>query len=116
MPLKALTRHHCSIRGERDPFPPSLSQTSYTSGGTLDFSFANFGSRSVTVSQLRVRDVTSTGGAVRVYRGRTLLKTLSVPRTGPGSSRTLVLNVAGADHVKVTLTGSGAIDDLIFSQ
>lgn len=91
------------------------SKASYVKGGTMDFRFGNFGSGRVGVKTLKVKNTTTTGGTVKVYRGSTLLRSVSVPKTGWGGTRTLSLNVANASLVKVTLTGPGAADDLVFT-
>jgi glucose/arabinose dehydrogenase len=94
----------------------SGSQTSYARGGYLDFRFDTFGPTGrVEAKTLLIKNTTTTGGTVRIYRGTTLLKTVSVPRTGSGVSRTLSLNVPNASLVKVTLTGPGAVDNLVFA-
>lgn len=91
------------------------SQTSYARGGYMDFKFGSFGTGRVGVKTLKVKNTTTTGGTVKVYRGSTLLKTVSVPKTGWGVTKTLNLNVSNASLVKVTLTGPGAADDLMFT-
>lgn len=89
-----------------------VNKMSYGLGGTVDFGFSSFGSGSALVKTLKVRSTTTTGGSVLVYRGTTLLKSVSVPKTGSGVTKTLSLNVADATLVRVTLTG--AVDDLVF--
>jgi DNA-binding beta-propeller fold protein YncE len=93
-----------------------VNKISYGLGGTIDFGFSSFGSGSTLVKTLKVRSTTTTGGTVSVYRGGTLLKTISVPKTGSGVTKTLSVNVANATLVRVTLTGVGAVDDLVFTQ
>lgn len=92
----------------------SVNKMSYGLGGTVDFGFSSFGSGSALIKTLKVRSTTTTGGSVSVYRGTTLLKSVSVPKTGSGVTKTLSLNVADATLVRVTLTGVGAVDDLVF--
>jgi len=89
-------------------------KTSYAAGGTVDVNFGGFDTGSVTVKSLKVRN-TTTGGTVSVYRLGTLLKRVSVPKTGSGVTKTLTLNVANADRVTLTLTGPGAVDNLVFA-
>jgi hypothetical protein len=91
------------------------SKASYVKGGYMDSKFSNFGTGRVGVKTLKVKNTTTTGGTVSVYRGTTLLKRVSVPKTGWGVTKTLSLNVANASFVKVTLTGPGAADDLVFT-
>lgn len=87
------------------------SQTSYAKGGNLNFKLFNFGG--VEVKTLRIRGTTTSGGTVMAYRDATLLKRMSVPRTGSGVTTTLNLNVVNATRVMLTLTGPGAVDDLV---
>ncbi len=94
----------------------SSSTSSYASGGYLEFRFGSFGSGRATIKSLRVKNTTKTGGTVALYQGSTLLKSVSVPQTGSGSSRLLTLNVVGADCVRDNLTGPGAVDDLVLEQ
>jgi len=91
-----------------------VNKTSYGLGGTVDFGFSSFGSGSATIKTLKVRSTTTTGGTVSVYRGSTLLKRISVPKTGSGVTKTLTLGISNADLVKVVLTGPGAVDDVVF--
>ncbi len=91
-----------------------INKISYGLGGTIDFGFSSFGSGSALVKTLKVRNTNTTGGSVSVYRGTTLLKTIGVPKTGSGVTKILSLNVADATLVRVTLTGVGAVDDLVF--
>ena len=90
------------------------SQTGYGKGGTIDFKFANFGTGKVSAKTIKVRNTTTQGGTIKLYRGSTLLKRVVIPRTGVGVVRTLTLNTANTTLVKVTLTGLGAVDDLSF--
>lgn len=90
------------------------SQTSYARGGSVDFGFNRFGTSGVSVETLEVKNTTTTGGTVSVYRGSTLLKRIGVPKTGSGIA-TLSLNVANATFVRVALTGPGAVDDVVFT-
>lgn len=92
-----------------------INKISYGLGGTLDFGFSGFGSGSAAIKTLKVRSTTTTGGTVSVYRGSTLLKTVSVPKTGSGITKTLGVYVTDATLVRVTLTGVGAVDDLVFT-
>lgn len=92
--------------------PDGTSTTSYAKEGNLNFKLFNFGG--VEVKTLKVKGTTTTGGTVSVYREGTLLKRVNVPRTGVGAITTLTLNVANATLVTTTLTGSGAVDDLVF--
>ncbi len=91
------------------------SQTAYAKGGYMDFRFSTFGTGTVEAKTIRIKNTTTTGGTVKVYRSTTLLKTVSVPKTGSGVSTTLSLNVPNASLVKVTLTGPGAADNLVFT-
>jgi subtilisin family serine protease len=91
-----------------------VNKSSYAKGGYMDFGFSGFGSGSALVKTLKVRSTTTTGGTVTVYRLGMMLKTISVPKTGSGVTKTLTLNVSNADLVTVVLTGPGAVDDLVF--
>ena len=92
-----------------------VNKISYGLGGTIDFGFSGFGSGSATIKTLKVRSTTTTGGSVSIYRLGVLLKTVSVPKTGSGVTKTLSLNVSNADLVKVVLTGPGAVDGVVFA-
>lgn len=88
------------------------SQIGYATGGPITFNFGNFGR--VTVKSLKVSGTTTTGGTILVYRSGTLLKRLSLPKTGSGGSATLTVGVANANLLRVVLTGPGAVDDVVF--
>lgn len=88
------------------------SQIGYAKGGPITFNFGNFGR--VTAKSLKISGTTTTGGTVLVYRSGTLLKRLSLPKTGSGGSAALTLNVANANLLRVVLTGPGAVDDVVF--
>jgi hypothetical protein len=64
---------------------------------------------------LRIKNTTTTGGTVKFYHGTTLFKTVSVPGTDSGASTRLTSNVSNVSLVRVTLTGPGAVDDLVFT-
>lgn len=92
-----------------------VSQTSYGAGGSIAFGFGGFGTGSVTVKNLKVGSTTTTGGTVSVYRSGTLIRSVNVPKTGRGVSSTLALNVADATLLRITLTGPGTVDDVVFT-
>ena len=91
------------------------SQLAYATGGALDFGFGSFGTGRVGVATLRVKSTTTLGGSVSVYRDTALLKRVGLPRTGSGGTSLISLNVPDATLVRVTLTGPGAVDDVVFS-
>ena len=93
-----------------------VSQTPYSTGGTMTFGFTSFGTGKVTVKTIKLSSTNTTGGTVKVYNGSTLLKTVPVPKLGSGVSRTLTISTMNANKVIMTLTGVGKVDDLIVSQ
>ena len=81
------------------------------------FDFSGFGPGVVTVVSMSVLDVESVEafGTVQLYSGGasgTLLTTLDLPVTGDNGLTTMNINVSGVDYMKVTLNGSGAIDNI----
>lgn len=93
-----------------------VSQTPHATGGTLTFGFTSFGTGKVAVKTIKVNSTNTTGGSVKIYRGTTLLKTVTIPKLGSGVSRVLTLNASNANKVVVTLTGVGKMDNLVVSQ
>ena len=89
-------------------------------GAYFDFDFTGWGNGLVTVKSLQVMDVEvaqGEGGAhILLYSGGvdgTLLRTVDIPNTGNNGLATIAINVPGVDFMRVTLNGSGAIDNLV---
>ena len=83
-------------------------------GGTIDLDFAGFDGGVVTVVSLKLLD-TEEDGTAQLYDGGlggTLLTTVALPIVGDGGISTISIDVDGADFLRITLGGSGAIDDI----
>ena len=85
-------------------------------GGQLEFDFSGFGPGTVTINSLVVMDIDNneTGGTIKVYSGGpggTLVTTVDVPVTGNNGKATVPILDVG-DFMRVTLIGSGAVDDI----
>lgn len=60
---------------------------------------------------------TEESGFLRFYDDQgALIQTLSIPTTADGEEATLNFDVSGVSRLEVNLCGSGAIDDLVFTQ
>jgi hypothetical protein len=88
-------------------------------GSYYEFDFSGFGSGTVTVvniAALDVEDEEDEGGAlIEVYSGGkdgTLLKIVDIPDVGDNGLKYVDVNVTGVDFMRVTLNGSGAIDNV----
>ncbi len=81
-------------------------------GGTLSASFSSFGV--VTVDFVTVVDIEPVGSTISVFNGITLVGTVPVPVTGDGGTVVVAVGLPG-DSVSVTLTSSGAIDNIAFT-
>lgn len=85
-------------------------------GANFEFDFAGFGNGVVTVDSLDVMDVEAVepGAKIEVYSGGpggTLEKTVPIPTTGDNGLANVAVNATG-DFMRVTLNGSGAIDNI----
>jgi hypothetical protein len=80
-------------------------------GGTITFEFDEVSD----VTSLTVLDVEEEGGAVDLYdiEGE-LINSVAIPAAGDNSSQELAINTGGVATMEVTLSGSGAVDDLCF--
>jgi hypothetical protein len=80
-------------------------------GGTITFEFDEVSD----VTSLTVLDVEEEGGAVDLYdiEGE-LINSVAIPAAGDNSSQELEINTGGVATMEVTLSGSGAVDDLCF--
>lgn len=88
-------------------------------GGRMQFAFnagAGFGSGSVTVKSITLSNVTANGASIKFYRGRTLIRTVEVPVTGPGESITLTIDEPGVTILSAFARFPMAVDDLVVSQ
>ena len=86
-------------------------------GSFYEFDYSGFGSGTVIVDSIDVLDVEDDeGGAeIHVYSGGkdgTLLKVVDIPFTGDNGLATVPVGVSGVDFMRVTLNGSGAIDNV----
>jgi hypothetical protein len=88
-------------------------------GSYYEFDFSNFGSGTVNVvniAALDVEDEEDEGGAeIEVYSGGkdgTLLKVVLIPNVGNNGLEYVEVNQSGVDFMRITLNGSGAIDNI----
>lgn len=82
--------------------------------GTIDLDFAGFDSADVKLVSLKLLD-TEEAGLLELFDGGiggAVLASVVLPVVGDGGISTIAVNVDGADAMRVTLGGSGAIDDL----
>jgi len=84
------------------------------------FDFSGFGPGSVAVESLDVMDIEASveePAFVQLYgAGMTLLETVPLPPTGNNVVATVPIGVAGVVTMRVTLQGSGAIDNIRVSE
>jgi protocatechuate 3,4-dioxygenase beta subunit len=79
-------------------------------GGMITFTFDN----PAEISLLKVVD-TEEGGLIELFDAAgALIQSFDIPRIGDGAIDQVVMGVAGVTTMKVTLNGSGAIDDLCY--
>ena len=85
----------------------------------FEFDFSTWGSGSVTVASLDVFDIeeyqTATNPTIDLYSGGpdgTLLASIPVPTTEDNGLATVQIGVSGVDFMRVTINGSGGIDNL----
>ncbi|MGP6088833.1 hypothetical protein [Antarctobacter jejuensis] len=81
-------------------------------GGTLTFEFDAISD----VTSLTVLDVEEDGGAIDLYDAEgELINSLDIPAAGNNAAQDIAINASGVASMTVTLTGSGAVDDLCFA-
>jgi hypothetical protein len=81
----------------------------------LDFDFSTFGPGTVTVDSVDVLDIEQTIAKIDLYEGGeggTLLQSITIPQTGDNGLATVPVGVSDVDFMRVTLHGSGAIDNI----
>ena len=80
-------------------------------GAFFEFDFSTWGPGTVCVDSIDVGDVEAqeTGAKVELFPGPTVV---NVPDTGNNVIVTQAINVCGVDLMRVTLNGSGAIDNI----
>lgn len=86
-------------------------------GSFFEFDYSGFGAGTVTVDSIDLLDVEDEENAAEVFlysggRGGTLLAVIDLPHTGNNGLATVPINVSGVDFMRVTLNGSGAIDNV----
>ena len=85
------------------------------SGGSFGFDFSTWGTGTVTVVRTDVLDIEEGGGSIQLFSGGaggSLLATVAIPATGDGGLATVEIGVSGVDFMRITLTDSGAIDNI----
>lgn len=81
-------------------------------GGTITFEFDVVSD----VTSLTVLDVEEEGGAIDLYDlDGELINSIAIPAAGDNSEQDIAINASGVATMTVTLAGSGAVDDLCFS-
>ncbi len=85
---------------------------------TMEFDFQNLGTGKFIVDTLTIGDIdpSEAGGNIEFYAGGSggaLLATVPIPVTGNGVFTPLSVNVSGVDYMRVSLVGSGAVDDIV---
>jgi hypothetical protein len=86
-------------------------------GGTFEFDFSKWRPGTVRVVNLDVLDIDEKekGGHIDLLSGGangTLLETVPIPITGNNGLVTVTIEVSGADFMRLTVVGSGAIDNI----
>jgi len=83
-------------------------------GAFFNFDFSAWGPGVVTVNSLDVLDVEAVepGAQIELFSGVTLLATVPIPSTGDNGLANVAVGVSGVDFMRVTLNGSGAIDNI----
>lgn len=86
-------------------------------GAFFKFDFSGWGPGTVTVWSIDVLDVEDTEGGAKIelfFGGvsGTLLDTVAIPPTGDNGLATVAVGTSGVDFMRVTLNGSGAIDNI----
>jgi hypothetical protein len=97
-------------------------------GAFFTFDFSGFGPGEVTVESLVAMDYGDDQGEVISVSGQdrggkielfspeaTLLATVGIPRLGNNQKTTVEIGVSGVDFMKITVGGSGAIDDIVLT-
>lgn len=124
------TASDCS-GGDSDLFQPSLGNVLIISedldssdpddadeaGAFFKFDFSGWGTGVVTVLSIDVLDVEDTEGGAKIElysggEGGVLLDTVDIPFTGDGGLATVNVGTSGVDFMRVSLNGSGAIDNI----
>lgn len=91
------------------------STTPNAGGGQLQFAFNPFFTKDlVTVKELTLYNVIKPGVTVNLYKGRTLVKQVSVPTGAAGAPVTVSINEPDISIVSVTARFPVAVDDLVF--
>ena len=84
-------------------------------GQIIDFNFVGFGpTGTVVVDSVTVVDVETSEqvGTIEAFAGATLIQSVPILPTGNNGSRTISVDAAGAQRLKITLMGSAAIDNI----
>lgn len=83
-------------------------------GAFYEFDYSGWGSGTVTVESMLVFDVEAKEGNAKaeLYSGGTLISVVSLPITGDNQYAITSIGVSGVDFMRVTLHGSGAIDNV----
>lgn len=86
-------------------------------GAFYKFDYSGWGSGKVTVEDILIFDVEDDEGSARVElfsggEGGILLATVGLPITGDNKYQIVPIGIAGVDFMRVTLNGSGAIDNV----
>ena len=89
-------------------------------GQNFSFDFRNFGPGTVQIESINFYDIEGdeNGGTIELYRGGpagTLVDVFGIPITDDSASANLTLGVADIDYMRVTLKGSGALDNIRLS-
>ncbi|MGH8934748.1 MAG: hypothetical protein ACRDXD_00505 [Acidimicrobiia bacterium] len=96
-------------------------------GAFFTFDFSGFGPGTVRVESLVAMDYgddrgeiitvngSNAGGKIELFSGGTLLATVAIPRLGNNQKATVAIGVSGVDSMKITVGGSGAIDDIMLT-
>lgn len=91
------------------------STTPNTGGGQLQFVFNPFFTKDlVTVKEVTLYNVVEPGVTVNLYKGRTLVKQVSVPTGAAGKAVKVSLDEPGVSIVSITARFPVAVDDLVF--
>jgi hypothetical protein len=83
-------------------------------GGHINFDFSDFGPGSVTVTSLKVLDVSHNGAVISLYADGEIIDEIPVPRGSTGEQITVEVATPGVDFMRVTVEDSFAVDDIVF--
>lgn len=87
-------------------------------GSIMEFDFSDFRNGIVSVESIDLLD-SEEGGTIQLYNGGAagiLLATVPLPTPGDGSIATVSIDQGLVDFMRINLTGSGAVDNLVLGE